>query len=143
MKILVTGGAGFIGSNFVHLWLNNHPKDKVIVLDALTYAGHIENLKDIIKNPNLKFKKGDIRIKNDVDKVMADIDVVVHFAAETHVDRSIIKPDDFITTNINGTQVLLQSALENKIRLFHHVSTDEVFGSLPLDLLDLKFNENT
>src|SRR5258708_2981132 len=114
MKILVTGGAGFIGSNFVHLWLNNHPKDKVIVLDALTYAGHIENLKDIIKNPNLKFKKGDIRIKNDEDKVMADIDVVVHFAAETHVDRSIIKPDDFITTNINGTQVLLQSALENK-----------------------------
>src|SRR5258708_1028702 len=143
MKLLVTGGAGFIGSNFVRHWIDNHPENKVTVLDALTYAGHLENLKDFVGNPNFAFIKGDIRVKTEVESAMGDVDVVVHFAAESHVDRSIVKPDDFITTNVNGTQILLQAAREQGVRLFHHVSTDEVFGSLPLDRPELKFNEHT
>jgi len=143
MRLLVTGGAGFIGSYFVRQWLANHPEDKVVVLDALTYAGHLENLKTVAQNPNFEFKRGDIRVKNDVDGAMAGVDVVVHFAAESHVDRSIVGPTDFATTNVDGTLALLQSATENRVRLFHHVSTDEVFGSLPLDRPDVKFNEDT
>lgn len=143
MKLLVTGGAGFIGSNFVRHWINNHPKDHLTVLDALTYAGHLENLVDFADNPNFEFIKGDIRVKSDVEKAIAGTDIVVHFAAESHVDRSITNPLIFLETNVVGTGVLLNAALENKVKLFHHVSTDEVFGSLPLDRPDLKFSEKS
>jgi len=142
MKILVTGGAGFIGSNFIHYWLRSHPEDEIVNLDALTYAGNLENLKDIEKNNNYHFIKGDIRDAQIVSKAMEGIDVLVHFAAETHVDRSITGPKVFLETNVLGTQVLLDGALEKKISRFHHVSTDEVFGSLELDTED-KFTEET
>lgn len=130
MKLLITGGAGFIGSNFIHYWLKNHPGDQIINLDALTYAGHLENLKDIEQNPNYKFIKGDITDLEVVKPTMAGVDIVVHFAAETHVDRSIIDPMLSVKTNVLGTGVLLNAALDAKIERFHHVSTDEVFGHL-------------
>lgn len=140
--LLVTGGAGFIGSNFVHYWLKNHPDDLVINLDALTYAGNKSSLADLDGNQNHVFVEGNIVDRELVNKVMADADVVVHFAAETHVDRSILNPDVFLETNIMGTQVLLDHALKHKIKRFHHISTDEVFGSLDLNSQD-KFNEYT
>ena len=142
MKLLVTGGAGFIGSNFILYWIKNHPEDEIVNLDKLTYAGNLENLKTIEENKNYKFVKGDICDLKTVDEVTRGIDTIVHFAAESHVDRSITEPAPFITTNILGTQVLLDAALKNKIKRFHHISTDEVFGSLELDSKD-KFNENT
>ncbi|NMC51809.1 dTDP-glucose 4,6-dehydratase [Candidatus Kuenenbacteria bacterium] len=142
MKILVTGGAGFIGSNFIHYWLKNHPEDEIFNLDKLTYAGNLNNLKDVEGALNYHFIKGDICDKEVVDKVMGGIDKVVHFAAESHVDNSIKGPDVFIETNVLGTHVLLKSALENKIKHFHHISTDEVFGSLEMETAD-KFNEKT
>ncbi len=141
MKLLVTGGAGFIGSNFILYWLRNHTQDTVVNLDALTYAGHLENVKDIEKNPNYFFIKGDIINSQDVEKAMEGIDVVVHFAAESHVDRSIIDPLVFAKTNSLGTSILLQSALEHKVKRFHHISTDEVYGQLGPN--DPPFNENT
>lgn len=141
-KILVTGGAGFIGSNFVHYWLKNHPNDKIINLDKLTYCGNLDNLKDVKDNPNYKFVQGDICDTELVNKAMNGIDKVVHFAAESHVDRSIMEPAAFIKTNIIGTHVLLEAALKNKIKRFHHVSTDEVFGALKLGDT-AKFNEKT
>jgi dTDP-glucose 4,6-dehydratase len=140
--LLVTGGAGFIGSNFVHYWLNHHPEDKIINLDALTYAGNLESLRDIENNPNYVFVEGDIRDRELVDKIMDDVDVVVHFAAESHVDRSILNPSVFLETNVMGTQVLLDSALKFGVKRFHHISTDEVFGSLSLEGDD-KFDELT
>jgi dTDP-glucose 4,6-dehydratase len=143
MKILVTGGGGFIGSNFVHYILGKYPNYLLVNLDALTYAGNLENLKDVEKNPNYKFVKGDICDAELVDKIIKEnkIDTIVHFAAESHVDRSILEPDIFLKTNILGTHTLLKSALQNgKIR-FHHISTDEVFGSLGKN--DEPFNENT
>ncbi|MBI4096414.1 MAG: dTDP-glucose 4,6-dehydratase [Candidatus Levybacteria bacterium] len=142
MKILVTGGAGFIGSNFILYWLKNHPRDKVINFDSVTYAGNLENLKEVEKNPNYKFIHGNICDLNSVDQAIAGVDTVVHFAAESHVDRSILKPSDFIVTNVVGTQILLDMALKHKIRRFHHISTDEVFGSLELEDTN-KFNERT
>ena len=142
MKILVTGGAGFIGSNFIHYWLKNHPQDKVTNFDKLTYAGNLESLKDLEKNSNYNFIKGDISDPVSVKEAMAGIDIVVNFAAESHVDRSILDPAPFITTNVVGTQILLDAALKNKVRKFHHVSTDEVFGALTLDSKD-RFNEET
>ena len=142
MKLLVTGGAGFIGSNFVHYWLANHPDDHVVNLDKLTYAGNLANLKDIQANPHYQFIKGDITDADAVDVALQHVNTVVHFAAETHVDRSILGPGVFITTNVIGTQVLLNAALEAKIKLFLHVSTDEVFGDLPFDSQD-KFNEDS
>jgi dTDP-glucose 4,6-dehydratase len=132
MKLFITGGAGFIGSNFVHYWLINHPQDQVVVFDKLTYAGNLENLKDVADNPNFKFIKGDICDTEAVNKALVGCDAIVHFAAESHVDRSIIEPADFVKTNVLGTQVLLDAALKNGKLRFHHVSTDEVFGSLPL-----------
>src|SRR3990167_809216 len=142
MKLLVTGGAGFIGSNFIKYWLKNHPTDKIINFDKLTYAGNLENLSDIENNPNYSFVQGDICDAETVLKNMEGVDIVVHFAAESHVDRSIMEPAAFVMTNIVGTQVLLDAALKNNIKKFHHVSTDEVFGHLSLDDQE-KFNENT
>ena len=142
MKILVTGGAGFIGSNFILYWLENHPTDQVINFDKLTYAGNLENLKSVKKNPNYTFIHGDICNEEEVDKAMEGVDVVVHFAAESHVDRSIIDPSEFVKTNVLGTQVLLDSALKNNVKRFHHISTDEVFGSLKLEDSG-NFNERT
>ena len=133
MRLLVTGGAGFIGSNFIHYWLKNHPKDSIVNLDKLTYAGNLENLKSIAKNPNYKFVKGDITEIDDVNVAMHDCDVIVHFAAESHVDRSILGPGVFVMTNVVGTQVLLDAALEHQVKRFIHVSTDEVYGDLPFD----------
>lgn len=140
--LLVTGGAGFIGSNFIHYWLKKYPEDAVINLDALTYAGHKESLIDLENQQNYVFVEGNINDRELVGKVMADVDAVVHFAAETHVDRSILGPAIFLETNVMGTQVLLDAALKNKVKRFHHISTDEVFGSLELKSSN-KFNEST
>jgi len=142
MKLLVTGGAGFIGSNFILYWMQNYPQDQIVNLDSLTYAGNLENLREVEANPNYKFIKGNICDPNIVNQAMAGIDVIVHFAAESHVDRSITNPSEFVTTNVLGTQVLLDAALKNKIKKFHHISTDEVFGSLKLEDTG-KFNERT
>ncbi len=140
--ILVTGGAGFIGSNFIHYYLKNHSEDKLINLDLLTYAGNLSTLQDIANHPNYKFIHGDIRDVNLVDKIMTDVDTVVHFAAESHVDRSIMNPAIFLETNVIGTQVLLDAALRHKIKRFHHISTDEVFGALALEST-VKFDEQS
>lgn len=130
MKLLVTGGAGFIGSNFIHYWLKVHPEDQIVNLDSLTYAGHLESLKDIESNPNYKFIKGDISDTEVVKSAMDGVDMVVHFAAESHVDRSIIDPLVFVKTNTWGNAILLKTAMDAKVKRFHHVSTDEVYGSL-------------
>ncbi len=142
MKLLVTGGAGFIGSNFILYWIKNHPDDEIINFDKLTYAGNLENLKEIETSPNYKFIHGDITKIDEVNSAMQGIDTVVHFAAESHVDRSINDPAPFVVTNVLGTQVLLDSALKNNVKRFHHISTDEVFGALALDDHN-KFNEKT
>ena len=130
------------GYNFIKYWLQNHPTDKIINFDKLTYAGNLENLSDLENNPNYAFVQGDICDAETVLKNMEGVDIVVHFAAESHVDRSIMEPAAFVMTNIVGTQVLLDAALKNNIKKFHHVSTDEVFGHLSLDDQE-KFNENT
>jgi dTDP-glucose 4,6-dehydratase len=133
MKLLVTGGAGFIGSNFVHYHLTQHPQDEIINLDALTYAGNIENLSDLVKDARHTFIHGDITSTRDVTKVFKDhkIDVIVNFAAESHVDRSLhMGPRAFIKTNIMGTQILLDAARKFKVHRYLQVSTDEVYGSL-------------
>lgn len=140
MKILVTGGAGFIGSNFIHYWLGAHPGDEIVNLDLLTYAGHLSSLADVEKNPHYSFIKGDITDTAVVDRAAKGVDLIVHFAAETHVDRSILDPLIFVRTNVLGTQILLEAARKYKTR-FHHVSTDEVFGALPLG--EGKFSETT
>lgn len=144
MKLLVTGGAGFIGSNFILYWLKKYPQDKIVNLDKLTYAGNLENLKSVENNPNYKFVQGDICDAQLVNSQIINnqIDTIIHFAAESHVDRSILDPAPFIKTNVEGTQVLLDAALKNKVKKFHHISTDEVFGSLPLDSKE-KFDEHT
>lgn len=141
MKLLVTGGAGFIGSNFIHYRLKNHPNDQIVNLDVLTYAGHLESLKDLAGNENYQFIKGDITNSEDVKKGMEGVETVVHFAAESHVDRSIVDPLIFVKTNVLGTAQLLEAALDNKVKRFHHVSTDEVFGQLGPN--DPAFNEET
>ncbi len=142
MKLLVTGGAGFIGSNFILYWLKKYPQDKIVNLDKLTYAGNLENLKLIEKNPNYEFVHGDICDPQLVNSLTEKTDTIIHFAAESHVDRSILDPAPFIKTNIEGTYVLLEAALKNKIKRFHHISTDEVFGALELDSKN-KFNDLT
>ncbi len=141
-KLLVTGGAGFIGSNFILYWMKNHSDDQVINFDKLTYAGNLENLKSVQNNPNYSFVHGDICDLEAVTQAMVGVDIVVHFAAESHVDRSIKDPSAFVRTNVLGTQVLLEAALKNEIKRFHHVSTDEVFGALSLESPE-KFNEET
>lgn len=140
-KLLVTGGSGFIGSNFIRYWLTNHPEDLVVNLDSLTYAGHNESLRDVENNSNYTFVKGDITDTNLVDHLVSETDIIVHFAAETHVDRSIEDPMVFTKTNVIGTQTLLEAAKKYMVR-FHHISTDEVFGALKLDSKN-KFNSNT
>lgn len=142
MRLLVTGGAGFIGSNFIRYWVKKYPDDVVYNLDKLTYAGNLDNLKDVEGNTNYHFIKGDICERKVVDDVMALVDTVVHFAAESHVDRSITDPSPFIKTNIEGTYTLLESALSCKLKRFHHISTDEVFGSLDIGSKE-KFNESS
>ena len=142
MKLLVTGGAGFIGSNFIRYWLKKYPNDEIVNLDKLTYAGHLSTTKDFSSNKNYTFIKGDICDSKTVDKAIKGAEVVVSFAAESHVDRSILGPKVFLTTNVIGTQVLLDSALKNKVKKFHYIGTDEVFGALPLESKE-KFNEKT
>lgn len=141
MKILVTGGAGFIGSNFIHYWLDKYPDDRIINLDALTYAANLESLADLEANPRYQFVKGDITDASLVDALVADCDLIVHFAAESHVDRSIADSAAFIKTNVEGTRVLLEAARHHDLKRFHHVSTDEVFGAL--DFNSPKFSEKT
>ncbi len=142
MKLLVTGGAGFIGSNFIHYWLHQHPDDDIVNFDMLTYAGNKESLKDVEGNFHYSFVQGDIRNSQAVEGAMQGVDTVVHFAAESHVDRSIMDPSEFLKTNVMGTFTLLEAARKLKLKHFHHVSTDEVFGSLKLGSPE-KFNENT
>ncbi|HLD26781.1 MAG TPA: dTDP-glucose 4,6-dehydratase [Patescibacteria group bacterium] len=142
MKLLVTGGAGFIGSNFISYWVKKYPYDSIVNFDKLTYAGSLDNLIEIQNYPNYHFVKGDITNRSLVDTVMKETEVVVHFAAESHVDRSIHDPSAFILTNIVGTHTLLESAVAHRIKRFHHISTDEVFGSLELSSKEL-FHEKT
>ncbi len=141
--ILVTGGAGFIGSNFVRFMLEKYDNVKIINFDSLTYAGNLDNLKSVENNPNYQFILGDITSKEDVEKAVSGVDEIVHFAAESHVDRSITGPAVFVQTNVIGTQILLDAAKEKGIKRFHHVSTDEVFGSLSLEDREAKFSETT
>jgi len=141
----VTGGAGFIGANFVYYELEKHPEDRIICLDKLTYAGNLETLEEAMKNPNFRFVKGDIADKEFVEKLFEEEkpDIVVNFAAESHVDRSIEDPGIFLKTNILGTQVLMDACRKYGIKRYHQVSTDEVYGDLPLDRPDLFFTEET
>ena len=142
MKILVTGGAGFIGSAFIRYWVGKYPKDKLINVDKLTYAGNLENLSDIEVNVNYTFIKGDIGNRRLMVKALKEVDCIVNVAAESHVDRSILDSGPFIETNINGTVNLLEVARENNVKKFIHFSTDEVFGALELDSKD-KFTERS
>lgn len=143
-NILVTGGAGFIGSNFIYYELEKHPDRRIVCLDALTYAGNLETLERALKSKNFRFVKGDITDRKAVEALFLEesFDAVVNFAAESHVDRSIDEPEVFLKTNILGTQVLLDACRKRDIR-FHQVSTDEVYGDLPLDRPDLFFTEET
>lgn len=145
MKIIVTGGAGFIGGNFVHYMLEKHPDDQIICLDALTYAGNMETLADVVDHPQFTFVKEDIANRSAVYNLFAaeKPDIVVNFAAESHVDRSIENPEIFLRTNIIGTSVLLDACRKYGIKRYHQVSTDEVYGDLPLDRPDLFFTEQT
>lgn len=145
MNIIVTGGAGFIGSNFVYFMLKKHPNYKIICVDSLTYAGNIKFLDDAMNNTNFKFYKEDITNRNGIYKIFEEEkpDIVVNFAAESHVDRSINDPEIFLKTNIIGTSVLLDACCNYGIKRYHQVSTDEVYGELPLDRKDLMFTENS
>ncbi len=145
MKILVTGGAGFIGGNFVHHMVKKYPEHTVINLDLLTYAGNLETLKPVEDKPNYKFVRGDIVDRRFIMDLFEKErpDVVVNFAAESHVDRSITDPGIFVQTNVMGTQVLLDASKEYGVKRYHQVSTDEVYGDLPLDRPDLFFREDT
>ena len=145
MQILITGGAGFIGSNFIFYMLEKHPDYRIICLDKLTYAGNLSTLKSVSRHPNFCFVKADICDSEEVDRIFSEKrpDIVVNFAAESHVDRSIDDPGLFLKTNITGTQVLMDACRKYGIRRFHQISTDEVYGDLPSDRPDLFFTENT
>ncbi|MBX3352690.1 MAG: dTDP-glucose 4,6-dehydratase [Phycisphaeraceae bacterium] len=143
MHLLVTGGAGFIGSNFVRLVLRERPEWRVTNLDALTYSGNLENLRDVESNPRYRFVKGDICDAALMRSLASECDAIAHFAAESHVDRSIIDSQPFLRSNVLGTQTLLDAARAAGGRRFAHVSTDEVYGSLPLERRDLLFTEET
>ena len=145
MKWLVTGGAGFIGSNFVFYMLDKYPQDQIVCLDKLTYAGNLETLESVMENPRFTFVKGDIADRGAVYALFETEhpDVVVNFAAESHVDRSVVDPGIFLQTNILGTGVLMDACRKYGIQRYHQVSTDEVYGDLPLDRTDLFFTEQT
>ena len=145
MKILVTGGAGFIGSNFLHYMVNKYKDYNFVCLDALTYAGNYNNIKSLENESNFKFVKGDITDRDFVDSLFEkeNFNWVVNFAAESHVDNSIKNPGVFLTTNILGTQVLMDASKKYGVERYHQVSTDEVYGDLPLDRPDLLFTEET
>ena len=145
MKIIITGGAGVIGGNFVHYMLRQHPDYRVICYDALTYAGNMETLADVMDNPHFTFIKGDIANREQVYDLFKNVqpDVVVNFAAESHVDRSILNPGLFLQTNVLGTGMLLDACRKYGVARFHQVSTDEVYGDLPLDRPELFFTETT
>ena len=145
MKICVTGAAGFIGGNFVYYMLENHPDYDIVGLDLLTYAGNLETLEEAMKNPHFKFTRGDIADRDYVYDLFEKekFDMVVNFAAESHVDRSIVNPEIFLKTNILGTSVLMDACRKYGIQRYHQVSTDEVYGDLPLDRPDLFFTEET
>lgn len=145
MKIIVTGGAGFIGGNFVHYMLNKYFDYRIICVDCLTYAGNLETLDRVMNNPNFAFYKVDITDRDAVFGVFEQErpDIVVNFAAESHVDRSIENPDVFLKTNILGTQIMMDACRKYGIQRYHQVSTDEVYGDLPLDRPDLFFTEKT
>lgn len=144
MKTIITGGAGFIGSNFIYYMLDKHPDENFICLDKLTYAGNLANLTEALKNPKLKFVRGDIADRKFIYTLFEKEkpDIVVNFAAESHVDRSVLYPDEFLKTNITGTGVLLDACKKYGIKRFHQVSTDEVYGDLPLEGKEL-FTEKT
>lgn len=145
MKFIVTGGCGFIGSNYLHYVVNKYPEDEFICIDSLTYAGNYHNLDPIIDKDNFRFVKLDITDREGVDKLFAEEkpDYVINFAAESHVDNSIKNPGIFVKTNVMGTQVLMDAALKHSVKRYHQVSTDEVYGDLPLDRPDLLFTEET
>lgn len=145
MKIIVTGGAGFIGGNFIHYMINKYSDYKIICLDALTYAGNMETLESVKDNPNFKFYKADIADRTAIYEIFEKEkpDIVVNFAAESHVDRSIDNPGIFLQTNVIGTSVLMDTCRKYGITRYHQVSTDEVYGDLPLDRPDLFFTETT
>ena len=145
MNIFVTGGAGFIGANYIFYMLREHPEYRIVCLDKLTYAGNLSTLEPIIQNPNFRFEKIDICDREAVCGLFEEEkpDIVVNFAAESHVDRSIEDPEVFLRTNILGTQVLMDACRKYGIQRFHQVSTDEVYGDLPLDKPDLFFTEKT
>ena len=145
MKILITGGAGFIGGNFVHYMVNKYPDYRIVNLDLLTYAGNLETLKPVEDKPNYKFVKGDIADEPFIMDLFEKegFDVVVNFAAETHVDRSITDPGIVVQTNVMGTRVLLDASKKDGVKRYHQVSTDEVYGDLLLDRPDLFFTEET
>lgn len=145
MKLLVTGGAGFIGGNFVLYMVNQYPEDMIVNLDALTYAGNLETLKSVENAPNYRFEKGDIADRDFIYQLFETekFDAVINFAAESHVDRSILDPGIFVKTNVLGTQVLLDASRKYEVKRYHQVSTDEVYGDLPLDRKDLFFTEET
>lgn len=130
MNLLVTGGAGFIGSNYVEEISKSTRWDRIFILDALTYAGNQSNLTDALSDSRLQFVHGDIRNSDLVDELMKKVDTVVHFAAESHVDRSILNPNEFVSTNVLGTNCLLNSAMRNEVKKFVHISTDEIYGSI-------------
>lgn len=133
MRVLITGGAGFIGSNLAHYWVRTHPEDEVVVVDALTYAGRRESLQDLEGNPRFSFRHEDIGDAAAMEKTVAGADLVLNLAAESHNDRAIASPLPFVTTNVLGTAVLLEACRKTDVKRFHHVSTDEVYGSLDLD----------
>lgn len=145
MNILVTGGAGFIGANFVYLEIKEHPEDRIVCVDKLTYAGNLETLKKAMQCDNFRFVKADICDRKAMFDLFAEenFDIVVNFAAESHVDRSIENPEIFLQTNILGTQVLMDASKEYGVKRYHQVSTDEVYGDLPLNRPDLFFTETT
>ncbi|AEC02463.1 dTDP-glucose 4,6-dehydratase [Parasphaerochaeta coccoides] len=145
MKLLVTGGAGFIGGNFIHHYMGRHPQDMIVCLDKLTYAGNMETLASVWNNRNFRFVKGDIADQPFIMSLFQheNFDMVVNFAAESHVDRSILDPGIFLQTNVMGTGVLLDASRAWGVKRFHQVSTDEVYGDLPLDRPELLFTEET
>lgn len=145
MNIFVTGGAGFIGSNFIFYMMNKYPEYRIVCLDKLTYAGNLSTLESVLTNPNFRFAKIDICDRDAVYQLFAEEhpDMVVNFAAESHVDRSIENPEIFLQTNIIGTSILLDACRKYGIQRYHQVSTDEVYGDLPLDRPDLFFTEET